>query len=402
MASELSAPREGIPAVLDTVEDFESAAASLLAGTGPIAIDTERASGFRFDDRAFLIQVRRRGVGTLLFAPEGLRDEFSAALAPALNGQEWVIHAAPSDLPSLAWLGLYPGTLFDTELAGRLAGFDHVNLAAMISEVFDQQLAKGHGAEDWSKVPLPENWLSYAALDVELLLELAEAMAEILDQQGKLEWAEEEFAYIRAEHADIVEPATLTWRDTKGVSTLTRPEQLAVARELWLARQSIAVDNDRAVSKVLPNKVLVEIARVLPDSVAELARVKGFPRKRQSSTGFWFQIIHRARTSQPSTWPKRERSSRGAPHHSTWANYHPEAWEALTHFRAGIEEISLDLGIPVENLLQPSMAREAVWAATETREIGTENDLVGWLHDHGAREWQVELVAPLLVDALFR
>lgn len=186
MVSDLLQPRDGIPPLLSTPGEFTAAADLLASGTGPFAIDTERASGFRYDDRAFLIQIRRRGSGTLLFDPEQFRPELTQALKPVLNGQEWIIHAASTDLPSLAWLDLHPGLLFDTELAGRLAGFDHVNLAAMVEQIFDLHLLKGHGSEDWSKRPLPESWLNYAALDVEMLLELADVMAEILDQQGKL------------------------------------------------------------------------------------------------------------------------------------------------------------------------------------------------------------------------
>lgn len=131
-------PVDGTPKVLLSPREFHAAADRLTAGTGPFAIDTERASAYRYDDRAFLVQIRREGAGTFLLAPEHHRAELRAALAPALNGQEWVVHAAPSDLPCLAWLGLYPGRLFDTELAARFAGFAHPNLAAMVLELFDE------------------------------------------------------------------------------------------------------------------------------------------------------------------------------------------------------------------------------------------------------------------------
>lgn len=401
MAPVLDTPSSGIPSLINTSEAFLEAAEALSQGQGPIAIDTERASGFRYDDRAFLVQVRRRGVGTLLFAPEGHRSEFSAALSPVVNGQDWVVHAASSDLPSLAWLGLYPGTLFDTEVAGRLAGFDHVNLAAMIEEVFDVRLKKGHGAEDWSQVPLPQNWLSYAALDVELLLELAEAVAELLDAQDKLEWASEEFEYIRKIHADIDEPITPTWRSAKGVTTLHRPEQLAVARELWLARESIAVENDRAVSRILPNKTLVEIARILPTAPSALAGIRGFPTRRKSSAMFWFQIITRARASNQTTWPRRERRPRGTPSHQTWAKEFPEVYERLTTIRELIDELSIELSIPTENLLRPATLRAAVWAAVEGGSVRTTDELIEFLHDHDARRWQIDMMIPVMAPMLF-
>lgn len=388
--------------MLATPAEFALAAQRIAAGQGPIAIDTERASGFRYDDRAFVIQIRRRGSGTLLIDPEMYREQASHVLSPVLNQQDWVVHAAPSDLPSLAWLGFYPGRLFDTELAGRLAGLDQVNLAAMIEQFFDRTLAKGHGAEDWSQRPLPEKWLIYAALDVELLLELAEAMAEVLDAQGKLEWAEQEFEHIRATHADIVAPPTPQWRDTKGVGTLNTPEQLVVARELWLERESIAVNEDRAVSRILPNRVLVDIARMLPKNPRELATIRGFPARQPGATRWWFEVIRRARKTPRDSWPKRIRSPRQLPARKAWMNDYPESWERFSLAREKIDELGAEITVPTENLLRPATLRTVAWSATEGREVHSTEDLIAQLRSLAAREWQIELLIPLLDDALLR
>ena len=397
----LTTPRDGIPRLLSTPTEFAAAAAELAAGQGPLAIDTERASGFRYDDRAFLVQIRRRDVGTFLLDPEGGRPEFTAALAPVLNGEDWIIHAAPSDLPSLAWLGLYPGTLFDTELAGRLAGFDHVNLAAMTEMLLDVHLAKGHGAEDWSQRPLPDEWLAYAALDVELLLELGDTMAEVLDAQGKLDWATQEFDHILRAHANITGPTESTWRDLKGISTLHRPEQLAVAREMWMTREAIAVDEDRAVGRILPNKVLVEVARAVPRNARDLARIKGFPARRRSAVRFWGEVIDRALNSPSRTWPRPERAPRGMPSRQAWANEFPDSFARYTAARDTIDDLSAELEIPTENILRPATLREVAWAATNGRDIRTPLELPDMLRSHEARDWQIELTAPILRDTLF-
>ena len=110
-------PADGIPAVVDTLDGLRTAARALASGRGPIAIDTERASAYRYDDRAFLVQLRRAGSGTILIDPEGRRDAVRDIIGPVVSGADWVLHAAPSDLPALAGVGLYPGRLFDTELA---------------------------------------------------------------------------------------------------------------------------------------------------------------------------------------------------------------------------------------------------------------------------------------------
>ena len=398
MVVDLTWPLDGLPELIDTPAGFARAAAALAEGVGPVAIDTERASGFRYDDRAFVLQLRRKGAGTLLIDPEGHRGEVTAAFAGVLNSADWVLHAAASDLPSLAMLGLHPARLFDTELAGRLAGLEHVNLAAMIEYFFGFRLAKGHGAEDWSQRPLPEKWLAYAALDVELLLDLAEAMTELLDGQGKLEFAEQEFDHLVEAHSIAPEP--VTWRDVKGVGTLRRPEQLNVARHLWRTREDIAVAEDRAVSKILPNKVLVEIARTMPTDRRDLSSVRGFPARRRSATTFWFTELTHARRVPREQWPQPLPRRESVPSKPLWQREFPESWAVYEQVREQIGELSETTGIPVENLLRPAVVREAVWAGKETGEIISPAWLGDWLRSRDVRPWQIQLVGPLLADAL--
>ena len=161
--------------------------AAFEAGSGPVAVDAERASGYRYGQRAYLVQLRREGAGTALIDPVACPD--LSGLGEALSGVEWVLHAATQDLPCLREIGMVPTRLFDTELAGRLAGFPRVGLGAMVEGVLGFVLEKGHSAVDWSTRPLPEPWLRYAALDVELLVDLRDALEKELDRQGKLEWA---------------------------------------------------------------------------------------------------------------------------------------------------------------------------------------------------------------------
>ena len=101
-------------------------------------MDAERASGFRYSNRAYLIQIRRDGAGTVLIDPVSHGGDSVTVLQPvaeALNADEWILHAADQDLPCLAEVGMRPPALYDTELAGRLAGFDRVNLAAMVQRL---------------------------------------------------------------------------------------------------------------------------------------------------------------------------------------------------------------------------------------------------------------------------
>lgn len=408
-------PLEGIPEVLDSPAGIRQAAALLDGGHGPVAIDTERASAYRYDDRAFLLQLRRADTDTLLIDPEGQRDEVRDILGPSINGLDWVLHAAPSDLPALAGVGLYPGRLFDTELASRLAGFAHPNLGAMVHELLGVDLEKGYGDADWSTRPLPKEWLAYAALDVELLLELAETLRDILAETEKYDWALQEFDAIVEKYATVTGPPQQTWRELKGVNTLHRSEQLAVARALWTARDNLAISKDRAPGKILPNKVLVNIARQVPHSRSELEQVKGFPRRRRGAASSWMRVINRARQQPRSQWPRPQRTASKVPSKTTWVKDHPDEWEVYQGVRADIAELSEHLSINADTIMKPATVRAAVWSvigtpasrdhANGTRSFGGSvrqvDDLPRVLANEGARPWQIELVMPILARRLF-
>ncbi|HTA02884.1 MAG TPA: ribonuclease D, partial [Streptosporangiaceae bacterium] len=146
-----------MPPLVDSADDLAAATAALGAGSGPVAVDAERASGFRYGHRAFLVQFRRQGAGTVLIDPVACPD--LSALDAALADTEAVLHAASQDLPCLSELGFRPRRLFDTEVAGRLLGYPRVGLATMVESILGLGLEKTHSAADWSTRPLPEEWL---------------------------------------------------------------------------------------------------------------------------------------------------------------------------------------------------------------------------------------------------
>ena len=180
--------RDGLPEITETDAQLADVISRMAAGTGPIAIDAERASGYRYSPRAYLIQLRREGSGTALVDPIAYDD--LRALGEAFGDAEWILHAASQDIPCLREVGLVPTRLFDTELAARLVGYPRVGLATLVEVIMGQSMRKEHSAVDWSKRPLPKPWLEYAALDVEVLLELREVIGARLEESGKAEWAE--------------------------------------------------------------------------------------------------------------------------------------------------------------------------------------------------------------------
>lgn len=385
--------------LVDDPADFPAVAAALRAGRGPVAVDTERASGYRYDDRAFLVQLHRRDAGVFLIDPKGRRPAVTAAFADVLAELDWVVHAAPTDLPCLAQLGLHPRALFDTELAGRLAGMAKVNLAAMTEEFLGRRLAKGHGAEDWSARPLPAEWLRYAAEDVLYLLDLAEVLAEVLDAQDKLGFAEEEFAHILRRHRA---PAPASgWRDVKGAGTLRGGEQLAVLRHLFEIRDSIGRRDDIAPTRILATKTMVDLSRRLPRVPAELKRIGGGHRLKGERGRFWLEQINDARRSDPDTWPEPAPRRTGRPSKSAWPEAHPASWQLYCAVRDDVAQLAQSTGIPVENLLKPELLREAAWEIAGSGTVRIPEQLRTQLRGQGAREWQIELVAPLLAARAF-
>lgn len=389
----LLAPREGVPPVVETPHALREAAAAIAAGTGPVAIDAERASGYRYGQRAYLVQLRREGSGTHLVDPIAVPD--LAPLAEALEGAEWILHAASQDLPCLRELDLRPSALFDTELAGRLLGFPRVGLSSLLEDVLGYSLAKEHSAADWSTRPLPEPWLRYAALDVELLVELRDALEVALRDAGKLTWATQEFDAVRL--APPAAPRVDPWRRTSGMHKVRKPRQLAVVRALWERRDAIARRRDTSPGRVLPDSAIVAAAlgATTAEGMAALPAFSGRGARRH--LGEWQAALTEAVALPDSALPPTTLAPDGPPPPRAWADRDPDAAARLTVTRAALTDLAAELGLPLENLVSPDLVRRIDWAPPAG---GDEAAVVAALRAGGAREWQVELVAPVLTDGL--
>ncbi|HZE34382.1 MAG TPA: ribonuclease D [Actinoallomurus sp.] len=389
-------PRDGIPPVVETPDALQDAIEGLAGGEGPVAVDAERASGYRYGQRAYLVQLRRKGAGTVLVDPVPCAD--LSGLRTALAGTEMVLHAATQDLPCLAELGLVPDLLFDTELAGRLLGYPRVGLGTMVETVLGFTLEKGHSAADWSTRPLPADWLRYAALDVELLVELRDALRAELDETGKLAWAEEEFAAILS--APPKEPRQDPWRRTSGIHRLRTRRSLAVVRELWLARDRVARERDVSPGRVLPDSAIVEAALQVPRTPDDLTALPAFRgRNPRRHAVVWFRAVQKGRTLPDTELPEHSLPGEGPPPAHRWAERDPAAAERLTASRAVVAALADEHTMPTENLLQPDTVRRLAWAPPETI---TEESVGLVLTALGSRSWQVELAAKPLAKALVR
>jgi ribonuclease D len=404
VAIPLLQPSAGTPEIIDTEEAFRAALDQLAQGSGPFAVDAERASGFRYSARAYLIQIKRTDGGLHLIdpIPFGPGHQLFSDLNNLLNTDEVILHASTQDLPCLRELGINPVKLFDTELAGRIAGLPRVGLGPLLESLMGVLLAKEHSAADWSARPLPKDWLTYAALDVELLVELRDHMYKVLADAKKLPWALEEFASILK--APPAPPRVDPWRRTSGMHKIKRRDQLAVIKSLWIARDEIASQQDIAAGKLLNDSAIVELAIAAPTSKKEFEkclRPLGLRARWMENLQLWLDSIASAVALPEDQWPTMRTNADTLPPIKLWRDKFPEKFAPLSHARAAIELIAEENQIPVENLITPEHVRRVCWkppvGATATLSVSLVETALSEL---GARQWQIDLVAPSLAAAL--
>lgn len=387
----------GIPDVVDTPSRLEEACAALAAADGPVALDAERASGYRYSQRAYLIQLRRGDSGTWLIDPIAFGSDLTP-LAVALGDAEWILHAATQDLPCLREVALEPTSIFDTELAGRLLGLPRVGLATLVEEILGLRMRKEHSAADWSTRPLPDAWLEYAALDVEVLVELRDHMQAELEAAGKWEWAQEEFTHLLDFQPTV---RTDAWRRTSGVHKLRSRRHLAVAKALWEARDEIARQRDVTPGRIIPDSALVAVAAAMPQNRPALLGTKGFHgRGAERYSNRWLDAVAAGMQVPEAELPPRTVRGEGPPPTKAWADRDPVADRRFKAAREATLRIAEENSLPVENLITPDYVRRAMWTPPATRDrAALTAEMRAQLAGYGARRWQLDLVTDALVDA---
>lgn len=392
-APTLHEPAGGIPSICQDREELRHVCEGFAGGTGPIALDAERASGHRYGQRAFLVQAKREGSGIALIDTAALPDlsDFGASIST----DEWILHSATQDLTCLSEVGLRPTRLFDTELAARLLNLPRVGLASLTESLLGWHLAKGHSAADWSIRPLPRDYLRYAALDVELLIELRHLLEGRLRDAGKWEWAEQEFAALVDWSPNVhAEP----WRRTSGSHKLRKPQNLAVLRSLWEARDSLAASLDVAPGRVLPDSALVAAAEAMPAEKSALLDVPGFKRQ-QRRLGVWWQAVRDAVDLPASQLPALRAPTDGPPPPRSWSGKDPDAAQRFNHCRGAVLALAHEHDLPAEVLISPDAIRRVAWTPPSPVDAAS---VSAFLTARGVRAWQVDIVAGELAAALVR
>ncbi len=378
-----------VVSVIDSREGYREAIAAIASGRGPIAIDAERASGFRYSQRAYLIQIFRRDAGVFLFDPPAVGDFSDLNLA--IRDEEWVLHAASQDLACLREVGLDPTRIFDTELGARLAAFPRVGLGTVVEELLGIHLAKEHSAADWSTRPLPQSWLVYAALDVELLVDLRDAVEKVLADQRKTGIAAQEFQAVL--EREVKPPREDAWRRMSGLHAVRGGRNLAVARQLWTTRDDYAREIDTAPGRLVPDSSLVAAARVLPETKKDLAALREFNgRASRSELSRWWEAIETGKATEEV--PPARGQGDSLPPPRSWSDRNPEADSRLKAARSHLAEVAGLLDIPVENVLTPDTLRRIAWSPPATTDLAA---IRSELEALGARPWQVDATAAAIL-----
>lgn len=393
----LAKPRVQQVLLVETSDQLDEATQSLSRSTGPFALDAERASGFKYSQRAYLVQVHRKDTPIFLIDPISVLEDHGheafEKFSKVLGTDEWILHAASQDIPCLRELGIIPTSIFDTELGSRLAGLPRVGLGAVTEHFLQIKLAKEHSAVDWSIRPLHADWLNYAALDVDVLLELREGVASLLAEQNKTEWAAQEFAKVASMQPK--EPKVDRWRGMTGIHEIKDTRSLAIARELWLARETLAEKLDVSPGRLIPDSSIVGLAANPVKSKPELASSKSFSgRASRSYLDTWWAALHEGLNTRD--LPPARLAQIGIPNHRTWANRFPEADLRLKAVKPVMAKISEEILVPLENILTPDYLRQLCF--TPPTEISTES-IAKYLLDLGARNWQIDLVSEELAKA---
>jgi ribonuclease D len=244
---------------------------------------------------------------------------------------------------------------------------------------------------DWSTRPLPEPWLRYAALDVEVLIDLRNLMGVDLARQSKAAWAREEFEALLAFTGPS--PRVDPWRRTSGMHRVRHRRTAAMVRELWETRDAIAQDRDVSPGRVLPDTVLIELAMAAPTSPADLPDGHRSVRRYQRQ---WLDAVRRANALAETELPPMTLRTDGPPPQRAWADRDPVAAARLAMARESLARFAAEHAIPVENVMSPDPLRRVVWSAPEDRSLEGFSAALAAL---GCRPWQIDVVAPMILAA---
>jgi ribonuclease D len=355
-----------------------------LRSAAAVALDTEGDSLHHYPARLALLQLGVASGEAWLVDTLALGD--LSPLAPLLADPAivTVVHAGDNDLAHLKRRhGLRFAGLFDTSIAARFLGGRALGLDVLIAEYLGAELPPSRQKDDWSARPLSPEQERYAAADVQHLIPLQERLAEALERAGRLAWVVEECEALAADPAPEPPPDPEAYAGLKGARELPA-RSLAALRELYEAREALALETRRPPFKILSNESLVAVAARLPVAAAELAAAPGFtPRAVQRWGRAVLAAVARARELPESELPILSRPRRPSLDGATRRRIESlRAWRTPAATRFG-----LDPGVLLPNRLIGEIARAAPREREELARV------------EGVRRWRVDVLGDEILAA---
>lgn len=349
------------------------AALDELADGAVVGVDVERADANRYWRRPALIQLGADGVVVLV---DPLARVDLSVLDAFLRDRTVVLHAMDNDVAPLASVGVIVDGIEDTAVAAAMLGLP-TGLESLLDQVLDVRFdgdKQRMQRADWSKRPLTDAMLEYAAADVADLPRLWHTLRDRLVAAGRLTWYEQERDAVRGQPPLEERRA---WTRMRGVGRLNRRAQTR-AHALWHTRETLARDTDTAPNRIISDRVLLDLANAPVDDLAKLRRAGV---RRQSARRFGDELLRALREGTPAP-PARPRSRR-------FDEQERALVDSLRTRRSRVaNEIGLDPGV-----LCPNRALE--------RAVASRPATIEQLRDGLAlRPWQWETLADEFAGAL--
>ena len=257
-----------------TLVDQPDSIAAELAKHDCVGVDTEFMREKTFFAELCLVQI---STGKHIYCVDPMAGNDMDAFWRDLMSNKWIVHSGRQDIEVVyQTAGLMPQSIFDTQVAAGLLGYaPQLGYANLVGELFDVEIAKTHTRADWSRRPLSDAVLHYAAEDVEYLLPAYDVLRERLDKQGRLAWASEDSALLLNAALYDIDPFLAIDR-LKGARNL-RGKRRAAASRLAAWRESEALRVNRPRQWIVKDSTLIELANTLPSNANELNQIESLP-----------------------------------------------------------------------------------------------------------------------------
>ena len=263
-----------------------------------LAVDTESNSMYVYSEQVCLIQISSKARDYII-DPLQINDISPLGMIFADTNIEKVFHAAEYDLICLTRdNGFRFANIFDTQTAAKILGRNKVSLGDLIHEEYNITVNKKYQRANWGKRPLTDQMLEYARMESHLLIPLRDILRQELQSRNLLQLAEDDFMVACRVDLHVVSLEETFWK-TKGLRYLKKQEA-AILWKLFIYRDQAAKARNLPAFKILPNSVLVEIAKICPKDMRQLSRIPGmsFYNMKKHSAGI-LDAIKKGFSSEP-------------------------------------------------------------------------------------------------------